>query len=130
MAVNALVTGLIVFKILKVFLEVKATTTSIERTLGTTGGTKLRRVIFILIESGMTLLAVQLARFVIYNWPQSDSSESVYDAANFFIGINQVFNVIIIYNICSFVLLIKFTTWIGHHTNNNFVACLNENVLR
>ena len=130
MAVNALVTGLIVFKILKVFLEVKATTTSIERTLGTTGGTKLRRVIFILIESGMTLLAVQLARFVIYNWPQSDSSESVYDAANIFIGINQVFNVIIIYNICSFVLLIKFTTWIGHHTNNNFVACLNENVLR
>ena len=48
MAVNALVTGLIVFKILKVFLEVKPT--SVERTLGPTvigGSTKLQHIIFI-----------------------------------------------------------------------------------
>ena len=53
-AVNALVTGLIVFKILGVFLEVKAATTSVERTLGKAwAGTKLRHVVFVIIESGM-----------------------------------------------------------------------------
>ena len=92
MAVNALVTGLIAFKILKVFLEVKAVTTSVERTLGTTGGTKLRHVTFIIIESGMALLAVQLARFVVYNLPQSVSAINAYPI---FIGINEMFNVVI-----------------------------------
>ena len=92
MAVNALVTGLIVFKILKVFSEVKAVTTSVERTLGTTGGTKLRHVTFIRIESGMALLAVQLARFVVYNLPQSVSAINAYPI---FIGINEMFNVVI-----------------------------------
>ena len=104
MAVNALVTGLIVFKILQVFLEVKVVTTSVERTLGRTGGTKLRHVIFIMIESGMALLAVQLARFVLYNY--SLSSESAFNAYEIFIGINQMFNVIINYNICSFLLIL------------------------
>ena len=91
MAVNTLVTGLIVFKILKVFLEVKAATTSVERILGTTGGTKLRHVIFIIIESGMALLVVKLAQFVLYNLP----SELAYDAYIVFININEMFNVII-----------------------------------
>ena len=65
MAVNTLMTGLIVFKILKVFLEVKATMTSVEQTLGSTGGTKLRHVIFVIIESGMVLFAIQLFRVMI-----------------------------------------------------------------
>ena len=67
MVVNALVTGLIVFKILKVFLEVKAATSG-ERTLGSlssTGGPKLQHIIFIIIESGMALFAIQLIRVVI-----------------------------------------------------------------
>jgi hypothetical protein len=93
MAVNTLVTGLIVFKILMVFLKVKTNTTSVERTLGTTGGTQLRHVIFIIIESGMALLAVQLVRFVLYNLPVP--SESVDNAYIIFIGINEMFNVII-----------------------------------
>jgi hypothetical protein len=61
MVVNALVTGLIVFKILEVFLEVKAT--SMEQTLGSlnsTEGPKLRHIIFIIVESGMALFAIQL----------------------------------------------------------------------
>jgi hypothetical protein len=65
MAVNASVTGLIVFKILKVFLQIKAT--SVERTLdslSSAGSTQLRHIIFI-IESGMALFAIQLARVVI-----------------------------------------------------------------
>jgi hypothetical protein len=56
MIVNALVTGLIVFRIFKVFHEVKSITT---------GGRKLRSIIFIIIESGMTLFAIQLAQVVI-----------------------------------------------------------------
>jgi hypothetical protein len=93
-AVNTLVTGLIVFRIIKVFLEIKAATTSIERTLGTTGGTKLRNVIFIIIESGMTLLAVQLVRFVLSTLP-SQLLASTNVAYELSIGINEMFNVII-----------------------------------
>jgi hypothetical protein len=131
--VNTLVTGLIVFKILKVFLKVKAVSTSTtsdsdERTLDTTGGSKLRHVIFIIIESGMALLAVQLTRVILYILPvQLESAAGV--TYIIFIGINQMCNVII-RSVHSIVLLITFTTWIGHHTNNNFIACLNEIVLR
>jgi len=99
MAVNTLVTGLIVFKILKVFLQAKAVTTSVERTLGTTGGTQLRHVIFVIIESGMALLAIQLARVTLY-FLQSNSqsnTESTINAYIIFIGINEMFNVIIRY---------------------------------
>jgi hypothetical protein len=131
MAVNTLVTGLIVFKILKVFLEVKAVTTSVERTLGTTGGTKLRHVIFVIIESGMALFAIQLVRVVLYNITvpvQSEEFQVFATIYNIFIVTNEVFNVIIRYSF-SFVLLITFT-WLGHHTNNNFSAGLNEIVLR
>ena len=64
MAVNALVTGLIVFKIFKVFQEVKSVTTSEDKSF-ITHGNKLRSVTFIIIESGMALFAIQLARFVI-----------------------------------------------------------------
>jgi hypothetical protein len=64
MVVNALMTGLIVFKILEVFLEFKPT--SVEQTLGrSSGSTKLRHIIFIIIESGMALFAIQLVRVVL-----------------------------------------------------------------
>ena len=66
MVVNALMTGLIVFKILKVFLEYKPS--SVERKLGSlssTEGTKLRHIIFITIESGIALFAIQLVRVVL-----------------------------------------------------------------
>jgi hypothetical protein len=88
MAVNTLVTGLIVFKILKVFLEVKAT--SVERTLGTTGGTKLRHIIFVIIESGMALLAIQVLRVVIDFLPTS-----IPNIDDFLVATNQMLNVII-----------------------------------
>ena len=96
MVVNALVTGLIVFKILKVFLEVKgrkATSTSIERTLGSfssTEGTKLQHVIFVIIESGMMLFATQLVQLVLYVVTSVDQKY-----LNFVIGVNEMFNVII-----------------------------------
>jgi len=101
--VNTLVTGLIVFKIRKMFLDVKAAsfTTSVEQTLGTTaGGTtgmlQVQRVIFIMIESGMALLAVQLARFVVYYFLPIDSeSELEIEAYSLIDGIYEMMNVII-----------------------------------
>jgi hypothetical protein len=83
-----------------VFLEIKAATssTSVELTLGTTGGTKLRHVIFIIIESGMALLAVQLVRVALYNirvvGPVTVRWADII-VYNIFIGINQMFNVVI-----------------------------------
>ena len=79
MTVNALVTSLIVFRIFKVFREVKNVTTSNEKSLGITGGTKLRSIIFIIIESGMALFAIQLARLVIgATGLVTDTEEDIY----------------------------------------------------
>ena len=63
MTVNGLVTGLIVFRILKLSQEVK-TSTANDQILGVTNGSTLQRVIFILIESDMALFSIQLARLV------------------------------------------------------------------
>ena len=100
MAVNALVTGLMVFKILKVFLEVKATTAEL-LTLGSLnsaiGGNKLRQVLFIIIESGMALFAIQLVRVVISSLPMVvvTRTTAIATALNFVIVINEMLNVII-----------------------------------
>jgi len=61
LTVNALVTSLIVFKIFKVYSETKPLYT---RTFGPSGGSKLRPILFVIIESGMALFAIQLARLV------------------------------------------------------------------
>ena len=63
-AVNALVTELIVFRIFKVFQEVLSSVAD-EQILGTTGGSKLRCVIFTLTESGMTLFSIQSTQFLV-----------------------------------------------------------------
>jgi hypothetical protein len=100
MAVNALMTSLIVFKIIKVFLEFKPT--SVERTLGslssTGGGSKLRHVIFIIIESGMALFAVQLVRVVLFSLvAQTENTEVTGPVVgiNLVIVFHQILNVII-----------------------------------
>jgi len=64
MIMNALVTGLIVFRILQMFRQVQ-TSTGDGQMSEVTGGSKLQRVIFIVIESGMALLSIQLARLVV-----------------------------------------------------------------
>ena len=98
MAVNALMTGLIVFKILKVFLEFKPT--SVERNLGSLSsaaseGTKLQHIIFIIIESGMALFAIQLIRVVLSGVAEQTGAIRVAIGMEFAIGIHQMFNVII-----------------------------------
>ena len=89
MAVNALVTGLIVFKILKVFSEVNPIL--VELTMDSNGGAKLRHVIFVIIESGMTLFAIQLIRIVFYILPM----KWTIDVGDYVVVINQMLNVII-----------------------------------
>jgi len=65
MTVNAVVTGLIVFRIIKVFQEVKTAYTVDGGILGATGGGTLWHVIFVLIESGMGLFSIHLAWLVV-----------------------------------------------------------------
>ena len=96
MTVNALVTGLIVFRIFKVFREVKDVTTSNEKSLGITGGRKLHSIIFIIIESGMALFATQLGRLVISAIAmQSNTEDAADDAFELIAGIHQILNVVI-----------------------------------
>ena len=101
MTVNALVTGLIVFRIFKVFQEVKSVTVD-DQTLGVTGGSKLQHVIFIMIESGMTLFAIQLARLVVTML----NTDAANDAYLLIVGIHEMLNVIMTINHCYVILLI------------------------
>ena len=103
MTVNALVTGLIVFKIIKVFREVK--TTVDDRMLGMTGGSTLRRIIFVLTESGMLLFSIQIAELVL----DVVTTDAAKDASELIAPLNQLqmLNVIIISIITMLNLLIK-----------------------
>jgi hypothetical protein len=83
MTVNALVTGLIVFRIFKVFREVK----------DVTSGRKLRSIIFIITESGMALFAIQLARLVIAVTGQRTNAEE--DIYELIASIHEMLNVVI-----------------------------------
>jgi hypothetical protein len=90
MTVNALVTGLIVFKILKIFREVRVT--SDKGALSRTGGAQIWSIIFIMIESGMVLIFIQLARVVV----SIVITDAARDAFELLAGIHQIFNVITI----------------------------------
>jgi hypothetical protein len=105
MTVNALVTGLIVFKIFKVFREIKGVATSEDKSLGITHGNRLRSVIFIVIESGMALFAIQLARVVVTTQFTSTVDAAFY-AFEFIIVIHEMVNVIISSVIVTLCLLI------------------------
>ena len=76
-----------------VCLEVKPTLS--EKNLGATGGgrKKFRSIIFILIESGMALFAIQLGRLVLDG--MSNSSSAATHIIVPFITIHQMLNVII-----------------------------------
>ena len=105
MTVNALVTGMIVFRILKA-TGVKPT--SIERTLGSTDGNKFRHIMFIIIESAMALFAIQLVRIVVlFLTVPVEQAPFLLAANDFVIAINQVLNVIIIRS--SFLVLLSYS---------------------
>ena len=95
MTMNALVTGLIVFRIFRVYREVKDCNGD-DRILGGTGGsTLLRRIIFILIESGMALFSIQLARLLVSIVILFTDPNVPHPAFLLIIGIHEMLNVII-----------------------------------
>ena len=135
MAVNALMTGLIVFKILKVNWEFMPT--SVERTLGSlssssTEGPKLPHVVFIIIESGMVLFAIQLIRIVFTSLVTHTgfTVRWLVFGMQFVIGIHEMLNVITWSVRFYFFCLLMTFTWLGHCTNNYSIADFNEAVLR
>ena len=101
MTVNTLVTGLIVFRILKVFQEVR-TSTADDQILGVTGGNTLQRVIFIIIESGIALFSIQLIRLVV-TIGATDAQAT--DANIVITGIHEMLDVIMTINYCYVILL-------------------------
>ena len=101
MAVNALMTGMIVFRILK---ATRVKPTLVERILGSTEGNKFQHIMFIIIESGMALFAIQLVRFVLeFISVPVEQVHILIAADDFVVVINQMLNVIIIRS--SFLLL-------------------------
>ena len=88
MVVNALVTGLIVYKIFKVFRLVRPTSTG--QTLGPTGGRRLSSVMYVIIESGMILFSIQLARFATC----VVKTDAAFYAFQTIVYVHEVFNVI------------------------------------
>ena len=66
MVVNAMVTVMIVFKILGMFWKIKTTGSTVDdRILGVPRGSTLQHIIFILIESGMALFFIQVFGIVV-----------------------------------------------------------------
>ena len=96
MVVNALVTGLTVYRIFKAFRKVQQNSTSAEKSLGFIGGRKYRSIIFVIIESGIALFAIQLLR-VILTIPSLAFNNSIPSivASNYIIVTHQMLNVII-----------------------------------
>jgi hypothetical protein len=87
LTVNAIVMGLIVLRILKVYWKGRS---AFDQTLGVGRDTpKLRSIIFILIESGMAMFSIQLIRVALNN------NFKNFDALQIVIYINQMLNVII-----------------------------------
>ena len=87
--VNAVMTSLIVFKILKVFWRVK--TTSNDQISGVTGGGTVWRILFVIIESGTVLLSIQIFR-IVATLVNTDAATNAYSTTVF---MHDAFNVII-----------------------------------
>jgi len=113
MTVNALVTGLIVSRIFKVFQEVKISMAD-NQSLWGTGGRTLQRVIFIMIESGMALFSIQLARLVV----NIVSLDGVDDSGFFVIivSIHQMLN-----GITPTIILVRVSMGLSFHDESSIV---------
>jgi len=124
MVVNAVVTVIIVLKILKVFCQVR--TTADDHILGVTNGGILQRVIFILIESGMALFFIQVFRIVV-TVVNTDAANNAYGSIS---CIHQVLN-----GITPTIILVRVSMGLSFHDENSLVdragslhfACTNSN---
>jgi hypothetical protein len=84
LTVNAAVTGIIILRILKVYWIRSSCDQTSDSGVHNPG---LRSIIFVIIESGMILFAIQLVRIVLYILQLG--------AYEIMVGINEMFNVII-----------------------------------
>ena len=100
MIVNAYATGLIAFKILKVYRNVKPTSGN--------GGSKFRSVLSVIIESGMALFCIQLIRVVLIVNFEMTGSDVPLNALEIIIPIHEILNVSTISSITSPVIA---TSW-------------------
>ena len=91
MTLNALVTSLIAFRIFK---AVNTTFYENLKSLGVAGGRHLefRYIMFVIIESGMALFSIQLAR-VVSTALRAGGSSSDLDAFNLIISCHEMLNV-------------------------------------
>jgi hypothetical protein len=113
MAVNILGTGLIVFKIFKVLLEYEPT--SVKGTLDwlkKNGGDRLLHILFIIIESGMALFAIQLVRIVL-------TSTGPVVGMDLVIGIHEMLN-----QIASLILRFQTRGVLLHQENNTLIQII------
>ena len=85
LAVNALVTGLILLRIVKVYWDVEPVL--YEKILSATGKSKFRSIVFALIESAMALFALQVILVVCSGLATEPSIE----VGNMIIGTHQMF---------------------------------------
>ena len=77
MTANALATGLIVFRIFTVVFR-QSRVTSDDQGFGATRETKFRSIIFVLIESGLLLFSIQLARLVVTIFLPMDGAQDTF----------------------------------------------------
>ncbi|KAF8811392.1 hypothetical protein BYT27DRAFT_7134400 [Phlegmacium glaucopus] len=112
MTVNALVTFLIVFKIFKVYREIKSA--SHDQILGFTGGSKIRTVIFIVIESGMALFSIQLARLMATIFIMTDAGGQAFDII---VPIHQMLN-----GITPTIILVRVSMGLSFHDQESMIA--------
>ena len=127
MVVHTLVTGLIVGRIFKVFRKVQQGSTSTEKSLGVNDGRKYQSLIFVIIESGIALFAIQLLRVMLNVLPSK--SALFYVASSLIIVTHQMLNVIITLVIIRLYLLIS-STWLGYNTHHRPGASDNGIVFR
>jgi len=108
LTVNAVVTGLIVFRILKVYREVGRTCEN--RTLCFGGvETKIRATMFIIIESGMAMFTIQLIQVIFVIVPTSEFN-------NYTLGIYQMFM-----GLTPTIILLRVSMGLSYHDEQSMV---------
>ncbi|KAF8817008.1 hypothetical protein BYT27DRAFT_7205510 [Phlegmacium glaucopus] len=118
MTVNALVTFLIVFKIFRVYHEIKST--SDDQSLGATAGSKIRAVIFIIIESGMILFSIQLARLLCSIFIETDAGDRI---LQIIISIHQMLN-----GITPTIILVRVSMGLSFHDKESMIESTIESL--
>ena len=101
------------------FREIKTTTDG--ETFGGTSASTFRGAIFILIESGMTLFSIQLARLLV-------TSLSVIRAYQFVIPLHEMINVIMISVTVTCKVLLTTWAYLGYYAHNHPGAGINGTV--